>query len=124
MLAVCGDGGFMMNSQELETAVRLKLNLVVLVLAGQRLRHDPLEAGGGRVSDYGMTFGDPDFDGLRRGLWREGQPSGERRRIPPCAGSRLRRGGVHLVSTPIDYSENKRVLVNELRAHGAGIDID
>jgi len=32
VLAVCGDGGFMMNSQELETAVRLKLNLVVLVL--------------------------------------------------------------------------------------------
>ena len=29
-MAVCGDGGFMMNSQELETAVRLKLNLVVL----------------------------------------------------------------------------------------------
>jgi len=32
VLAVCGDGGFMMNSQQLETAVRLKLNLVVLVL--------------------------------------------------------------------------------------------
>jgi hypothetical protein len=32
VLAVCGDGGFMMNSQELETAVRLKLNLVVLIL--------------------------------------------------------------------------------------------
>ena len=32
VLAVCGDGGFMMNSQEMETAVRLKLNLVVLVL--------------------------------------------------------------------------------------------
>ncbi len=31
VLAVCGDGGFMMNSQELETAVRLKLNLVVLI---------------------------------------------------------------------------------------------
>ena len=29
VLAVCGDGGFMMNSQEMETAVRLKLNLVV-----------------------------------------------------------------------------------------------
>ena len=28
VLAVCGDGGFMMNSQELETAVRLSLNLV------------------------------------------------------------------------------------------------
>jgi thiamine pyrophosphate-dependent acetolactate synthase large subunit-like protein len=32
VLAVCGDGGFMMNSQEMETAVRLHLNLVVLVL--------------------------------------------------------------------------------------------
>src|SRR4029077_7511741 len=32
VLAVAGDGGFMMNSQEMETAVRLKLNLVVLVL--------------------------------------------------------------------------------------------
>ena len=32
VLAVCGDGGFMMNSQELETATRLGLNLVVLIL--------------------------------------------------------------------------------------------
>lgn len=32
VMAICGDGGFMMNSQELETAVRLKMNLVVLIL--------------------------------------------------------------------------------------------
>src|SRR5260221_7694168 len=32
VLAVCGDGGFMMNAQELETAVRLRLDLVVLIL--------------------------------------------------------------------------------------------
>ena len=36
VLAVCGDGGFMMNSQEMETAVRLKLNLVVLILEDRR----------------------------------------------------------------------------------------
>ena len=30
VMAICGDGGFMMNSQELETAVRLNLDLVVL----------------------------------------------------------------------------------------------
>ena len=44
VLAVCGDGGFMMNSQELETAVRLKLNLVVLVLE-DRAYGNPMEAG-------------------------------------------------------------------------------
>ncbi|MEM8827439.1 MAG: acetolactate synthase large subunit, partial [Pseudomonadota bacterium] len=32
VMAICGDGGFMMNAQEVETAVRLKLNLVVLIL--------------------------------------------------------------------------------------------
>ena len=48
-MAVCGDGGFMMNSQEMETAVRLGLNLVVLILDDCRLRHDPLEAGGRRL---------------------------------------------------------------------------
>src|SRR3990167_8799207 len=32
ILSICGDGGFMMNSQELETALRLKLNLTVLIL--------------------------------------------------------------------------------------------
>ena len=32
IMAICGDGGFMMNSQEIETAVRLNLNLVVMVL--------------------------------------------------------------------------------------------
>ena len=45
VMAVCGDGGFMMNSQELETAVRLKLNLVVMILNDSGFRHDPLEAG-------------------------------------------------------------------------------
>jgi thiamine pyrophosphate-dependent acetolactate synthase large subunit-like protein len=44
VLAVCGDAGFMMNSQEMETAVRLGLNLVVPIVAGRRLRDDPLEA--------------------------------------------------------------------------------
>jgi acetolactate synthase-1/2/3 large subunit len=32
VIAICGDGGFMMNSQELETAVRLKMDLVVIIL--------------------------------------------------------------------------------------------
>ena len=36
VMAVCGDGGFMMNSQELETAVRLKLDLIVLDRARRR----------------------------------------------------------------------------------------
>ncbi|GIT71634.1 MAG: hypothetical protein Ct9H300mP28_14480 [Pseudomonadota bacterium] len=32
VMGICGDGGFMMNAQELETAVRLKMNLICLIL--------------------------------------------------------------------------------------------
>ena len=45
VMAICGDGGFMMNSQEMETAVRLKLEHRRADPQRQQLRHDPLEAG-------------------------------------------------------------------------------
>jgi acetolactate synthase-1/2/3 large subunit len=56
MLAVCGDGGLMMNSREMETAAPLGLNLVVLILQGQCLWHDPLEAGGRWLCQLGTEL--------------------------------------------------------------------
>ena len=40
VVAVCGDGGFMMNSQEMETAVRLGLDLTVIILNDKCIRYD------------------------------------------------------------------------------------
>ncbi len=61
VMAVCGDGGFMMNSQELETAVRLKLNLVVLVIEDGAYGMIRWKQSVDRFADFGMTFGNPDF---------------------------------------------------------------
>ena len=61
VLAVCGDGGFMMNSQELETAVRLKLNLVVLVLDDGAYGMIRWKQSVDDFADFGMTFDNPDF---------------------------------------------------------------
>ena len=89
VLAVCGDGGFMMNSQELETAVRLGLNLVVLILQDNAYRHDPLEAGGGRLSRFRPDLRQPRLRRLRQAPTAlKGQPGRERRR--PGAGARSR----------------------------------
>ena len=60
-MAVCGDGGFMMNSQELETAVRLKLNLVVLVIEDDAYGMIRWKQAVDDFPDFGMTFGNPDF---------------------------------------------------------------
>ena len=61
VLAVCGDGGFMMNSQELETATRLGLDLVVLILEDAAFGMIRWKQAVDGFEDYGMTFGNPDF---------------------------------------------------------------
>ncbi|WP_086386662.1 acetolactate synthase large subunit, partial [Caballeronia sordidicola] len=61
VMAVCGDGGFMMNSQELETAVRLKLNLVVLIIQDDAYGMIRWKQAVDNFTDWGLTFGNPDF---------------------------------------------------------------
>ena len=66
VLAVCGDGGFMMNAQELETAVRLRLDLVVLVLQDDAYGMIRWKQATDGFADFGMTFGNPDFVAFAR----------------------------------------------------------
>jgi len=61
VMAVCGDGGFMMNSQELETAVRLGLNITVLILRDDAYGMIRWKQANMGFEDYGLTFGNPDF---------------------------------------------------------------
>jgi acetolactate synthase-1/2/3 large subunit len=115
VMAVCGDGGFMMNSQELETAVRLKINLVVLLLEDHAFGMIRWKQAVDQFPDFGMTFTNPDFVKYAEAYGAKGT------RVSAVAElrSRLQKafaaGGVHLIVAPIDYSENTRVLVDELR---------
>ena len=125
VLAVCGDGGFMMNSQELETAVRLKLNLVVLVVVDNAYGMIRWKQAVDGFPDYGMTFGDPDFTAYAKAYGAKGSRVESGDGLAPALEAAFMSGGVHLVSTPIDYSENERVLVEELRNRQArGADLD
>jgi acetolactate synthase-1/2/3 large subunit len=115
VMAVCGDGGFMMNSQELETAVRLKLNLVVLIIEDHAYGMIRWKQATDHFQDFGMTFGNPDFVAYARAYGAKGTRVGSAEELRPTLEAAFAGGGVHLVVTPIDYSENKRVLVDELR---------
>ena len=116
VLAVCGDGGFMMNSQELETAVRLGLNLVVLVLNDAaygmiRWKQDQLG-----FPDYGLTFSNPDFVTYAQSYGATGHRVERSADLVAVLNAAFEAGGVHLVDLPVDYSENKKVLIDELGA--------
>ncbi|KQQ13371.1 acetolactate synthase [Methylobacterium sp. Leaf123] len=115
VMAVCGDGGFMMNSQEMETAVRLRLNLVVLVLDDSAYGMIRWKQAVDAFQDYGMTFNNPDFVKYAESYGATGHRVEAVSDLVPTLERAFRAGGVHLVAVPIDYSENTRVLVDELR---------
>jgi acetolactate synthase-1/2/3 large subunit len=115
VMAVCGDGGFMMNSQELETSVRLKLNLVVVILDDSAYGMIRWKQAVDRFPDYGMTFSNPDFVTYAKAYGATGHRVEATADLAPTLERAFQAGGVHLVAVPIDYSENTRVLVEELR---------
>jgi acetolactate synthase I/II/III large subunit len=115
VLAVCGDGGFMMNSQELETAVRLGLNLVVVIVQDDAYGMIRWKQGADGFADWGLTFGNPDFVKYAESYGAKGSRVESADGLVPALEAAFKGGGVHLVSVPIDYSENTRVLVEELR---------
>jgi len=116
VLAVCGDGGFMMNSQELETAVRLGINLVVLILRDNAYGMIRWKQAVDGFADFGLTFGNPDFDTYAKSYGIGGTTVKGADDLVPTLEAAFAAGGVQLVTVPVDYSENKRVLVDELCA--------
>jgi TPP-dependent trihydroxycyclohexane-1,2-dione (THcHDO) dehydratase len=61
VLVGAGDGGLMINNQELETARRMNLNLVVLIMEDQAYGMIPWKQADDGFADWGLTFGNPDF---------------------------------------------------------------
>ena len=115
VMAVCGDGGFMMNSQELETAVRLGLSLVVLILEDGAYGMIRWKQAVDSFPDWGLTFGNPDFVRYAESYGARGTRVTATDALIPALEAAFQGGGVHLVVVPIDYTENTRVLVDELR---------
>ncbi len=114
VMAVCGDGGFMMNSQEMETAVRLNLNLVVLVLRDNSYGMIRWKQASGGFPDWGLEFGNPDFVLYAQSYGAQGHRVKAANEFSPLLEHCYQTGGVHLIEAPVDYSENSRVLIDEL----------
>ncbi len=123
VMAVCGDGGFMMNSQEMETAVRLGLNLVVVILSDNAYGMIRWKQAVDSFPDFGMTFGNPDFVRYAQAYGAKGSRVTAVEELVPTLEAAFTGGGVHLVEVPIDYSENTRVLVEELRNRSPDIQL-
>jgi acetolactate synthase-1/2/3 large subunit len=114
VLAVCGDGGFMMNSQELETAIRLRLNLAVLILEDKAYGMIRWKQAVDGFPDHGMTFSNPDFIQYAAAYGAGGQRVVSEDGLAPALAAAFAAGGVQIICAPVDYSENIRVFIDEL----------
>ena len=115
VMAICGDGGFMMNSQEMETAVRLKLNLVVLILRDDSYGMIRWKQNAMGLEDYGLQFKNPDFVKYAESYGAKGHRVKVTAEFEPLLETCYKQGGVHLIDLEVDYSENKKVLIDELK---------
>ena len=117
VMSICGDGGFMMNSQEIETAVRLNLNLVVLILNDNSYGMIRWKQAGSGFEDWGLEYNNPDFVKYAESYGAHGHSITSVTGFIETVDRAYRQGGVHLIDLPVDYSQNVKELITDLRDH-------
>jgi acetolactate synthase-1/2/3 large subunit len=109
VVTVTGDGAFLMNVQELETAVRLGLAFVVLIFRddGYGVIRWKQERQFGRTA--GVEFGNPDFVALAHAFGCEGVKITAAKELRPVLERALTARVPVLIDCPVDYRENDRL---------------
>lgn len=116
VIAVCGDGGFMMNSQELETALRLGMHITVVILRDDgygMIRCKQTRMG---YAEFAVGYGNPDFVKYAEAYGASGYRVESAGALLPLLEHCVKTPGVHVIDCPVDYGENDRILNDELRA--------
>jgi acetolactate synthase-1/2/3 large subunit len=119
--AICGDGGFMMNSQELETAVRLGLHIVVVILRDDAYGMIKWKQANLKMAEFGLDFGNPDFVKYAESYGAKGYRVSSAAELLPLLKQCHAEPGVHVVEVPVDYSENDRILNHEIQERSAKV---
>ncbi len=109
VVAVTGDGGFLMNVQEIETACRLKIPMVVLIWndAAYGLIEWKQMNQFGRTSH--VKFNNPDFIQLAQSFGAKGYRIEQAEQLLPTLRQALNDDAVSIIDCPVDYSENLRL---------------
>lgn len=110
VISVSGDGGFMMNSQEIETAVRLNLNLIVIVLNDNAYGMIKWKQEGMGFENFGLDYGNPDFKKYAESFGAKGYLPTSDDDFINILTSCFEEDGVHLIELPVDYSLNHSIL--------------
>ena len=121
VITVCGDGGFMMNSQELETAVRLNLHIVVIILRDDAYGMIKWKQANMQFDNFGLDYGNPDFVKYVESYGGKGWRVDSAESLLPTVTQCLNEPNVHLIDVPVDYSLNDETLNKTIKTLSAEI---
>lgn len=113
VIAVCGDGGYLMNSGELETARRLNLDLTILVLNDNAYGMIGWKQSDLGMDEFGVSLTNPDFVRHAESFGATGMRIESSAQFRPIVAEAVRQPGVSVVEVPIDYSGD-HILLNEV----------
>lgn len=110
VVSINGDGGFLMNSQEIETAVRMELDLVVIVLNDSAYGMIKWKQEGMGFNNFGLDFNNPDFIKYAESFGAHGYRPESHDEFEQVLDTALNSKGVHIIDLPVDYSLNHSIL--------------
>lgn len=115
VLAVCGDGGFMMNSQELITCVKENIPVVTLILNDNAYGFIEWEQKSFNLPDFGMKLQNPNFVQYAESYGALGLRVTSADDLVPKLETAFASGRPAIVECPIDYAQNFKVFDEELK---------
>ncbi len=110
VVTVTGDGGFLMNVQELETATRLRLPLVVLIFRDDGYGSIRWKQVQRFQRTAGVEFGNPDFVRLAEAFGCWGSRVNSAAQLTPTLKQALAHPSPAVIDCPVDYRENDRLV--------------
>ena len=114
-VVLTGDGGFAMNSQEIETAVRLGLDLIVVVFNDRSLGMIAMKQKADGYENYGVAFDNPDVVSFAGSYGATGHRLEDPSQFRAILNGAAEAGGVHIIDAPVDPMQNM-MLMKEMRS--------
>ncbi len=115
VVVLTGDGGFAMNSQDIETAVRLGLDLIVVVFNDNGLGMIAMKQKADGYQNYGVGFSNPNFVDFAHSYGAIGHRLDDPSRFRELLDTAAAEGGVHIIDAPVDPKANMALMM-EMRS--------
>lgn len=109
VVAVCGDGGFLMNSQEIETMIRFEVHATIVIWRDDEYGLIDWKQRNEFGRPFGVSFGNPDFVAYAESFGARAFRPSTAAEYAPMLREALETPGVTLIDVPIDYRENLRL---------------